>query len=107
MNNTNIYISSRNIDSKCHDLLRLLQQQQILSTVIPTKSVIRCKNSDCIIENGCQIRLSKMNKKDLEKDIWNPIKHYFDLDCAYIDSYDFKGCIKRFFKSTKKSDNIK
>ena len=107
MNNTNIYISSRNIDSKCHDLLRLLQQQQILSTVIPTKSVIRCKNSDCIIENGCQIRLSKMNKKDLEKDIWNPIKYYFDLDCAYIDSYDFKGCIKRFFKNTKKSDDIK
>tara|TARA_B100001758_G_C17832283_1_gene314895 strand:- start:99 stop:422 length:324 start_codon:yes stop_codon:yes gene_type:complete len=107
MNNTNIYISSRNIDSKCHDLLLLLQQQQILSTVIPTKSIIRCKNSDCIIENGCQIRLSKMNNKDFEKDIWSPIKHYFDLNCAYIDSHDFKGCVNRFLKSTKKSNNTK
>ena len=107
MNNTNIYISSRNIDSKCHDLLNLLKQQQILSTVIPSKSVIRCKNSDCIIENGCQIRLSKMNNKDFEKDIWRPIKNYFDLNCAYIDSHDFKGCVNRFLKSNKKSINTK
>ena len=90
-----INISSTNIKS-CEDVAKFLQLCKINCSVTPNKTV-RFSNGNYVIENGCCIRLDETKPKNIEKDVWQPLKKSFKLNCAYLSiPGKFSGCIDKF-----------
>ena len=74
-----LYISSRYIDDDCNNVVRTMKEIGVLSTIMPTKSVVKCssKNGTCITENGCKIILNRIKTKDVNEKVWKPLKTYY------------------------------
>lgn len=54
-----------------------------------------------IVEPGCTIVLSHKIRKRNVRTLWRQIKQKYDVDCAYVDSPRFKGCILDYMLDTK------
>ena len=95
-----LYISSRYIDDDCNNVLRTMKELGVFCNISPTKSIVKCssKNGTCVTENGCKIILNRTKTEDVNKNVWSPLKNYYQLGCAYIKTNDYKGCINRYFK---------
>ena len=89
-------ISSKNIRN-CHQVAFLLQKSGIISNISPNFSVIE-KGEHKILENGCNIILTKTNLNHIEP-IWNTLKKEYSLGCAYLEVENkYKGCIYNFLR---------
>lgn len=91
-----ISISSNNLD--CKKVAEKLLELNILSSVIKNTSVIR-RNDNYILENGCDIRLNRIEIDDIKDKIWKPLKKEFNLGCAHLEiNGKYNGCINKYFK---------
>ena len=94
-------VSSKNMDRHCVDVLRILKEQNIECNISPMLSLYssKIKYNDTRVrwENGCKIEFFNVDKKDIHRKLWEPLKSSFDFNCAYLeDGYNFKGCIKKY-----------
>ena len=90
-------ISSNKIDNKCSNVLDFLKLNNIEAKVSSSKSII-VNNNNTIVENSCELVLTKMKSKELKEGIfWNKLKKKFDLECAHLEIPNvFTGCIMNF-----------
>lgn len=87
-------ISSKNM--KCDNIYKLLIKLGINSSISENKS-IQCLDGNCWLENGCQLFLPKISKKNLYENIWLQCKKDYNLNCAHLNiPQKFNGCIKDF-----------
>lgn len=91
-------ISSKKIDNKCSNVLDFLKLNNIEAKVSSSKSIIINNNNDTIVENSCELVLTKMKSEELKEGIfWNKLKKKFDLECAHLEIPNvFTGCIMNF-----------
>jgi len=91
-----LYISGKKIDNKCSNVLEFLKLNSIEAQVTPSKSII-INNNETIIENSCQLILTKIKSENLKKDLWNKLKIKFNLNCAHLFIPGvYEGCIMNF-----------
>lgn len=96
-NTAHLAISKKHLN--CHKVVHFLYQMKIESSVTTNKSVV-CNNKMCYVEHGCNITLSDMTTEKINN-IWNLVQKKFDLDCAHVNTHNFKGCIHTFLDKTK------
>ena len=96
---TDLYISSKKLD--CHTVVSLLLKFKINGWVHPNQTVRCDKNLNCWTENGCHIKLvDELPKKKIVL-AWNKLKNNLPIDCAYIRTHNFKGCILDFVRESE------
>ena len=94
---SDLTISSRK-EINCDKVLETLRQSGVMCVIIPQKSVI-CKNTHCWIEKGCNIKITGLAHKEIEKKVWDPLQEKFDVTCAHLDIHGYYiGCIKNFIR---------
>ena len=98
-NTVELSISKKNLN--CEDVIKKLNELKILSSVTNNKSVVKNKNNDYLIENGCRINFSELNNLDKKniRNIWNELKNEFDLNCANLKiNNTFNSCIYKYIQ---------
>lgn len=66
--------------------------------------------SEFNIENGFYLKIFNVSPELFEEKIWEPLKHDLQLQCAYVISDEYKGCILDWpgvFKKSKCSGRKK
>ena len=98
MKNT-VELSISKKDLNCENVIKKLQKLKILASVTNNNSVIKDKNNNYMIENGCRIKFSEMNnlnKKNFSK-IWEELKNEFNLGCGNLKiNNSFDACIYKY-----------
>lgn len=92
-----INISSSKLNYKAvNEISCFLQQNKVLAQLYPNISTVKNNNNEIVIENAIKIVFTEFNNelKDIIKfKIWPYISTNYCCSCAFINCYDYKGCI--------------
>ena len=89
-------ISKKNLD--CDEIINFMVKNKIASSVFSNKSVVQY-NDKWVKENGCRIIFNSITAQQLKQDIWYPLSHEFQLECAHLRvPSKFSDCINNFFR---------
>lgn len=91
----NLHVSSKNMN--CKTIAKLLLSTGTRGHVFENVSA----REHGIIEPGCTVVLSHKICKPNVRMLWRQIKQKYNVDCAYVDSPTFKGCVLDYMQDTK------
>jgi hypothetical protein len=84
----------------CGEVIEKLRQCSVECNVSPQETVI-CRSDKCCTEKGCNIKITNLEKNDIEKKVWIPLKNRFELDCAELIIHGYYiGCIRDFIRKS-------
>ena len=102
-----LFISSESING-CEEIIELLYSLGVECQVLNSFNIIKSHNF-YRKENGAIIKFYELNKIEFKNKIWPALENKFKLNCGFIETEDYKGCIKdwpKVFRKTKCPGNI-
>ncbi len=73
----------------CLDITRLLSKNRIQAEVIPHYA----STEEGTVEYGCTINMFKLDQKDFVEKVWNPLNNILDINCGFVETSQYKGCV--------------
>ncbi len=73
----------------CLDITKLLSEKKIQAEVIPHYA----STEEGTVEYGCSINMFKLDQKDFVEKVWNPLNNILDINCGFVETSQYKGCV--------------
>ncbi len=73
----------------CLDITRLLSKNRIQAEVIPHYA----STEEGTVEYGCTINMFKLDQKDFVEKVWDPLNNILDINCGFVETSQYKGCV--------------
>jgi hypothetical protein len=90
-------ISSSKLNHKSIiEISEFLQQNKVMAQLYPHISTVKNINNEIVIENAIKIVFTELDdelKNIIKLKIWPFISTNYFCSCAFINCYDYKGCI--------------
>tara|TARA_Y100000741_G_C18173597_1_gene526335 strand:+ start:207 stop:533 length:327 start_codon:yes stop_codon:yes gene_type:complete len=95
---TIISVSSTNPSFNCKNVSEKLKDCGIECKLTQNNSIVK-KGHRLFAEIGCNIELYNFDNKNLKTQVWEPLKHKYNFDCAHLSvSNEYGGCIHDYLK---------
>ena len=97
---TTLSISSSRL-SGCTEVVKTMLKLGIMTSVTENKSVL-CDHNSCWVEPGCRLVVGGISRRDLDSQVWTPLRDKFGLTCAHLNIQGvYSGCILDYLRETK------